>query len=154
MSYILRFSKLTWNYESNLTQTVPCFLSGAMDLFFAVRIATAAPTTLSRRASAVVQTKLTGRARRRRHEILGVLASQKAQPGASKPLESKFLRGSFPTIHLYTQGTAIEFKKIGTNHDSDNDSGKTSRRGGTETWDLLKNMSIPKPSGQRSIPAS
>ena len=125
-----------------------------MDLF-SPRIATAAPTTLSRRASAVVQTKLTtSRAWRRRHEILGVLASQTAQPGASKPLESKFLRGSFPTIHLYTQGTAIEFKKIGTNHDSDNDSGKTSRRGGTETWDLLKNMSIPKPSGQRSIPAS
>ena len=154
MSYILRFSKLTWNYESNLTQTVPCFLC-AMDLFSPVRIATAAQKpTLSRRASACVQTKLTGRARRRRHEILGVLASQTAQPGASKPLESKFLRGSFPTIHLYTQGTAIEFKKIGTNHDSDNDSGKTSRRGGTETWDLLKNMSIPKPSGQRSIPAS
>ena len=127
-----------------------------MDLFSpGPRIATAAPSTLSRRAACVVQTKLTGRARRRRHEILGVLASQvRLKPGASKPLEGKFLRGSFPTIHLYTQGTAIEFKKIGTNHDSDNDSGKTSRRGGTETWDLLKNMSIPKPSGQRSIPAS
>lgn len=44
-----------------------------MDLFSpGPRIATAAPSTLSRRAACVVQTKLTGRARRRRHEILGL----------------------------------------------------------------------------------